>query len=130
MKELKDIFPTGSKIKLGEQEVEVKDFAVSHIPHIMEVAARVQSHLDQTKDIGKTVVKVLAEDFDGILKAVELSTDLELDFLKKLNTEALIFIASEVVEVNLDFFMKKIKPRIENLAKGLEKSTKSKAGRK
>lgn len=128
MKELKDIFPKGSKIKLGEQEVEVKDFAVKDIPEIMEVAARVQAHLEVQKDIGKTVVKVLAEDFDGILKAINISTGLENDFLNSLNTDALVFLATEVLEVNLDFFMKKIKPRIEGLAKSLEKSTKT--GRK
>jgi hypothetical protein len=129
MKELLDIFPQGSKIKLGDQEVEVKDFSVQDFPKIMEVASKVYKHLETEKEIGKTVVKVIAEDFDGILMAISLSTGLEIDFLNKLNQKALIFVASEVIEVNLDFFMKEVKPMIEGLAKRLEKTTKQ-TGRK
>ena len=122
MKELKDIFPEEHEIKLGKKIVKVKDFCVGDLPVIMDIASKVQNALVKSKgDIGTALIDVIKDDFDSLLKAVSLSASIDIKELKKLNQTAFIFVASEVVEVNYDFFMEKVQPQIAKLTETLNK---------
>jgi len=125
MKELLDIMPVGVEIKLGDKIVEVKDFAIQDIPKVTSIALKAQESLEKHKgSVPMTVTDILSKDLDGVLTAISASTGLKINEIKPMNTAALIFLATSVVEVNYDFFMANITPMVESLAKVMEQKTK------
>lgn len=123
LSELSSIFSDGKKLKIGSREVLIKSIAVGDIPLILdimtkffEVAPKAKADKAQYKAI---ITKAVANDFESVIKVLEVTTDLTNEEIKKLNIAAATLIVAEVIKDNADFFQGHVLPVLQGMAQSL-----------
>lgn len=128
--ELESIFSQGKKIDVAkDKQVIIKQIALGDIPKILNVLSKVMDALEGNKkaNLDSVVLKVIVEDYNAFLSLFEVTTDLDLEDIKKLNAGATAKILAEVIKENVSFLQMHVVPVIQDIKKSLAGSTKSKS---
>lgn len=130
--ELQSIFSEGKTFKLANKEILIKTISVGDIPVVLTIVNKyleVAPHLKDEKKRKAVIIKAVSEDFDSVLKILEVTTDLSKEDIKKLNLAALASISSEVIKENADFLYQHVIPAFQSTFQNLsEKQNEAKAG--
>ena len=124
MKELNDLFPTEKEIEIGKSKVKIKNIALGDIPVVAEIVGKAvglfsikgKDELVIKKD---ELLKFIANDFNSVVNLLSVTTDLEIDVIKKLNIAAASTILISVFKENASFFSQQVAPMIKEATKDL-----------
>ena len=70
-------------------------------------------------------MKAIVEDFDSVIKLIEITTDLNAEEIKSLNMAALALIATEVISENADFLYQHVLPAFQKVTQSLKEKQKT-----
>lgn len=127
MKELNDLFPTEKEIEIGKSKVKIKNIALGDIPVVAEIVGKAMG-LFSVKGKDELVIKkdellkFIANDFNSVVNLLTVTTDLEIEVIKKLNIAAASTILISVFKENASFFSQQVAPMIKEATKDLGQS--------
>lgn len=126
--ELQSIFVVDRKIKIADKEIGIKSIELGQIPEVLGIINKIYGYIPEgkTEGIGKLISQALEKDFDSVIRLFEMTTDLDVEDLKRLNIAAATIIAHEVIKENSDFLLKNVLPQVQEVAKNLAGQKKSK----
>jgi len=103
-------------VKLSTGEVLlISEITIREFPSFIKIVKRLLPKgltKDKEKTIEEQLLEVVMEDPDALLELVSVCSKMEKTKLDTLSITDLILIATAIIEVNLDFFMKKVLPVI------------------
>lgn len=112
--QLKTLFCDSREVEFAGSKINVRNIALGDLPVLIEIIAKLfDGKTDLTNE--KAIILAVTKDFGSILKIFEITTDLNADQIKKLNTGAATFILGEVVKENASFFQQHVLPRLQGL---------------
>lgn len=129
MDELKQLFPSETKVKLGDKEVVVKTFKVKDISMVADFFERI---VEKRKDFEKMsdkekktalmpmIIDAIKTDTESVIGLISKSTDIKEEEIGEFGAQALIFLIKHVVKENLEFFQEQMLPEITNLFESLQ----------
>jgi hypothetical protein len=125
MKELLKMFPEKIEVKLGDKVVEIKTIPFGKLPQIADLADKIMNKVQKnpSNDLGitKAVFEIMKEDFEGVVKGLEITTTLDAKEINEMSLEAATFILSNVIEVNADFLSQKVFPQLKIMSESMAK---------
>lgn len=128
--ELKSIFSSEKELSLGGKIIKIKDVTIGDIPVFMEIINKLASKLTlegTNLQVGLLISQAISSEFDSVLEILELTTDLSMEDIKKLNLAAATLIAHEVIKQNIDFLSKHALPALQKIKESLAGMKKSKS---
>ncbi len=99
---------------IGGKHVTVAPLKVRQIPSFTRAIAPVMVHLSSGD-----MVTAVAVAGDELIRAVAIATDESVEWLGELEADDFIRLASEVLEVNADFFVHRLTPAISRASGSL-----------
>lgn len=111
MTDLANLIPQPVTVTAGGREVAVTPIRVRELPAF---AAAVEPMLHEIAS-GTGVAELMTRDVESLIKAVVIGARLERAFVDDLELDELLNLAAAVLEVNADFFVRRLAPAL-NLA--------------
>lgn len=94
---------------------EVKPVKVKHLKEFTKKCAPVAQHLMDGK-----FMELLEDHYDELIDAVAMGADVDRAWLEEQGADTLATLAFQIVEVNMDFFVQTLLPRINTFADKIE----------
>lgn len=121
--QLKTLFCDSREVEFAGAKIQVRNIALGDLPVLIEVISKIFEQKTNLND-KSAIAKAVAKDFDRILKLFEITTDLKIEDIKKMNIGAATFVLGEVIKENADFFQQQVLPRLTSLVDQVKKPTK------
>ena len=126
--QLESIFVEEYEFKVTEKaSIKIKTIAVGDIPVVLNFMNKYLDAMPKLKsstDKNQFIIKAIADDFDFIVKLLNITTSLTIEEVKKLNMAALVLISTEVINKNADFLYQNVMPAFQNLSHLFKESQK------
>lgn len=107
----------------------ISEITIKELPKFAKlVKGLIPKDLDLDKIDTATIVEMALEDMDSLIELVSVSAKLKRDKLDTLGLDDLVLLASAVIEVNVDFFIKKVMPMIGKASKRIEEKLVQQSG--
>lgn len=128
-KEIALLFPSGKEITLKGKKVIVKPFGFGKFPKVLQLAKDLK--LDNEAPAGADGVAVaksldigtiMAENADKVVDLCALALGVKSDYLDDLPPDEGIELCQAIIEVNADFFIKRLQPKLLTALSGLSGS--------
>lgn len=114
--ELEALFPETQTLLVNDREVDVSPLKIGEVPRVLKALRGVALPMDGE---GVDVLALLSgEHGEAALEAVRIACRVEREWLDALPVDTAIQLAFRVVEVNADFFVRRVLPA---LTAGMEK---------
>ena len=120
MSDLDIIFPNGIELELGGQTVTVKKFKFGQLPKVMKAVKTIAEPAIQAIQGGKQpdlslFLEVGADVSSDIMQLMADCIGKPLSFIEDLDPDEGIKLISAFLEVNADFFIKKVLPELKDM---------------
>lgn len=126
---LRTIFVEGRDYKITEDKViKINTISVGNIPVVLNLINKYLDLVPKMKkesDKNAIVMKAIVEDFDSVIKLIEITTDLSKEDIQNLNMAALALIATEVISENADFLYQHVLPAFQKVTQSLKEKQKT-----
>ncbi len=118
--DLNSLINAPTLVKLGEREVAITPIKVRELPAFTRAISPIFAALGQ----GLDVPTLLAAYPESVIEATAIGARLPIEEVRELDLDGLLALAFAVLEVNADFFARRIAPALEagstRLAKKLD----------
>lgn len=122
MKELKNIFPTNTKVLFGDDVADIKGITLKQMPIIAKISEKLFDKAFNIILSGKSdeeigfeligeLIQVLKNDTPLLVELLAVTTTVKEDVLQDVSLEALLFLLDEVIEVNKSFLSQNVLPK-------------------
>lgn len=110
--DLASLLATEKTINIGGKDVVVKKMRVKQIPPVIATISPFAHLLKSYKDQGEQfdMMQVVLYHNVEALQLVKILCDEEPEFVDELDIEELVVLVTAIVEVNLDFFVRRVLP--------------------
>lgn len=126
---LRTIFVEGRDYKITEDKViRINTISVGNIPVVLGLISKyldLAPKIKKESDKNAIIMKAIVEDFDSVIKLIEITTDLNAEEIKSLNMAALALIATEVISENADFLYQHVLPAFQKVTQSLKEKQKT-----
>lgn len=117
--ELETLIPQPVEIEIGGETLEIKPLTIGQLTRVMKAIKPALADIQ-----GEINLTMLAVDHgDTLLAAVAAATGMDAAWLDKLQTDDFIRLAGNLLEVNTDFFTRRVLPEITAAVERIEKTT-------
>ncbi len=110
--ELEVIFPRGEVINIAGERIEIRPLVLGELPAMLRAIRPFSGELSQEPDW----LALLAEHGEALLAALALASHRPHEWVESLPLDEAITLAATVFEVNADFFVRRVAPRVGDLA--------------
>ena len=110
--ELERLIPQGTKVSVASDTVIIYPLKVGQLPAMLRAVGGLAGHLQRDPI---DWLQLLAEHGDALLDAVAIGSGKTRAWVDGLTPDDALLLAAKVVEVNADFFARRVIPRIETL---------------
>lgn len=117
--ELETLITQPVEIEINGEMLEIKPLTIGQLTRVMK--ALKPALADINGDINITILA--ADHGDTLLSAVAAATGKDVAWLDKLQTDDFIRLAGNLLEVNADFFTRRVLPEITAAVERIEKTT-------
>lgn len=113
-KEVDLLFPTGKPITLNKKEVIVAPYGFGKFPKVMAVLGRLAEDVQagSNKSDEELVKKLLQEGGEEVITLCMLAIDQDRKYFDTLPGDEGIELVQAILEVNRDFFTKRLQPKV------------------
>lgn len=117
--ELETLIPQPVEIEINGETLEIKPLTIGQLTRVMKALKPALADIQ-----GEINLTMLAVDHgDTLLSAVAAATGMDAAWLDKLPTDDFIRLAGNLLEVNADFFTRRVLPEITAAVERIEKTT-------
>lgn len=102
---LADFVPEVRLVAVGEDQIEVRPLTIGQLPGFSRAVTPILPGL-----LSGQIMPVLMADPEALFEAVAISTGLPLARLHAMDPVAFVALAQAVIEVNVDFFARRLLP--------------------
>lgn len=117
--ELEAISPKTIPVTLASGDVLVLPIKVKQLPAFTKAIVPLIANLVA----GDSPLLMIADRAEDVIAAVAVGTGMDVDAINALDVDDLVKLASAVIEVNLDFFMRKVLPQVNLASERITKMT-------
>ena len=110
--ELESLIPQGTAVSVASDTVVLHPLRVGQLPAMLRAVGSLAGHLQRDPI---DWLQLLAEHGDALLDAVAIGSGKTRAWVDGLTPDDALLLAAKVVEVNTDFFARRVIPRIETL---------------
>lgn len=111
MDDLNLVAPVPNTIAVAGRDLDVSPLKVGELAAFMRAVSPVLDALAKGD-----LMDALTHDIESVIQAAALGARVEMDWIEAQEADALLEIAVAVVEVNADFFARRIAPRLADAA--------------
>jgi hypothetical protein len=111
-RDLETIFPQGQILDIGGQRIEIRPLVLGELPAMMRAIRPFASELSAEPDW----LALLAEHGEALLRALAIASHRSDDWVAALELDDAITLGAAVFEVNADFFVRRVAPKVGDLA--------------
>lgn len=111
------------RLRLGGIDIAVDPVTVRDLPAFLAAVEPIAREL-----MAGDVMAALAHHADALIQAVCIGARVEREWLDKQTADVLVELAAAVIEVNADFFARRVLPAVTQAAQALESLTASPTG--
>lgn len=112
MEELKDLVPQAAEVRAGGELFEITPFKFGQIPKVMRIMGEAFASL-QSEEV--PLEELLESAGDQVMDLVALATGKDRDWVAGLLPDEGLRLVTAVLEVNGDFFMRRLGPVLDDL---------------
>lgn len=110
--------PEPCEVVVAERRIALLPLRIRQLPAFSRAVSKVAPLLAEGR-----LIEALAADGDGVIEAVAIAADVEREWLDELYPDAFLDLVAAVVEVNLDFFGRRLRPALEAAQERLTAAT-------
>lgn len=110
--DLETIFPQGQVLDIGGQRIEIRPLVLGELPAMLRAIRPFASELSAEPDW----LALLAEHGEALLRALAIASHRSDDWVASLELDDAITLGAAVFEVNADFFVRRVAPKVGDLA--------------
>ena len=111
-RDLETIFPQGQILDIGGQRIEIRPLVLGELPAMLRAIRPFASELSAEPDW----LALLAEHGEALLRALAIASHRSDDWVASLELDDAITLGAAVFEVNADFFVRRVAPKVGDLA--------------
>lgn len=120
--ELEILFPQGIDVNLKNEVINIKPFKLGQLPAVMKVMQKVanpiqQSMLTNVSQDANFLLSLIADFGDELIKLIALIIKKPIEFVEDLDQDETVILLKSIIEVNKDFFSKRVTPLIQQMKK-------------
>lgn len=118
--QLEKLIPQAAVVLVGGVEIEIKPLTIGLIPKITRLVKGIPLSLDsEVIGSGEYWLGLIGEHGDSIIEVVAVASGQSKDAVSGLPIDDFVALAVKVVEVNADFFTRKVMPAASQALAGL-----------
>lgn len=122
--QLEILFPTGKEVTIRNAVYCIKPFKLGQIPKVLKainpIVGVFAGLAQKNTNMLEVITSILAEGGDNILDLIVLATNSPAEFVKnEMELDEGIELLTAVIEVNSDFFIKKVLPKMTEVVQTL-----------
>ena len=106
------------KVEVGDKTIEIRPLKVGQVPAFLQAIGPVLKDIEA----GLTM-EALTEHGDEIIRATAIGAEVDEAWLREQSLDVLIELATAVIEVNADFFVRNVAPRMKDAAERINQLT-------
>lgn len=114
MNTLEKIAPIPVRIDIKEERLDLTPIKTKELPAMMRALAPVLTEIQ-----GGDVMTALAKNADAVIEAVSIGCRKSREWADELDLDELVQVAAAVIEVNADFFVRAVLPKLNQAVEGL-----------
>ncbi len=118
MDELDKLVPAGIEVCVAGETLKLLPLKVGQLPAFLRAVSPV---LQQLRSTEIDWLGLFADRGDDLLSAIAIAVGKPRAWVDALAADEALLLAAKVVEVNADFFSRRVIPRVEQLFAGLQK---------
>lgn len=107
------------EVRAGGETIRVSPIKVRELSPFMKAVEPMLAMIDRT-DRNQLVTDLLVQHTDSLIRAVAIGVRKSEDFINALDIDELIELAAVVIEVNTDFFIQRVLPKVAQGTERLE----------
>jgi hypothetical protein len=122
-KEIELLFPQGKTITLKGKEHIIKPFGFGKFPKLLRLLKGIKvdyapKSLEETIEVAKEIAKtsvimdIITDNSDRVVEVCELATNQKKEFFDDLPPDEAVMLLHAIIEVNTDFFIKRLQPQV------------------
>lgn len=113
------IAPKAVTISIAGEDVAISPIRVKQLPSFTRAVSPLISNIIQ----GDSPAVLVATNADDVIAAVSAASNLSVEAIGELEVDDLIKLAGAVIEVNLDFFIRRVLPQVNLVSERIEALT-------
>jgi hypothetical protein len=118
--QLEQLLPEPALVKAGGLDIEIKPLTIGQIPKITKLLKGVPLSLDpETIGSGEYWLGLIGEHGDNIIEVVAVASGQDKNIVSGFPLDDFVKLAVKVIEVNADFFTRKVMPAASQALAGL-----------
>jgi hypothetical protein len=120
MSDLETLYPEAAVVKVGGQEIEIKPLTIGQIPKITRLLREVPLNLNPDA-IGTSSywLGLIGDHGEDVIAAIATASGQKNETIAGLAIDDFVALAVKVIEVNADFFTRKVMPAASQALSGL-----------
>ena len=116
--QLEVLFPTGKEITLSGRQFVIKPFTFGQLPKVLKAVKKSTKMIEEqgisTSNVNsEAVLTILSESGTDLIDLLSEIMAVEKDFIEGLQVDEAIILITSFIEVNSDFFSKKVAPVLQ-----------------
>lgn len=116
---LEALFTNGTEVEFKGAKITIREVCMDDLPIVTRIVGKV---ILEKGDTASKITKLVTEDFDSVKKLISSLTNIEESKVGKLPLDAVVFILSKIIELNVVFLKKNIVPTAQKLVKELNQT--------
>jgi hypothetical protein len=110
MSDLASIIPEANLIHIGGKDIEIKTMKVKQLSATVRSIQPFVSALGKNGLVNVDVPNIIMSHTDNVVELVQILTGEDKAWVEELGIDELVIVFTKLVEVNLDFFTRKVLP--------------------
>lgn len=115
MSELAVMFPEGKSLTIHDANLVIKPFKFGELSKVMKLTDGIMGSLvgaSQSKNIAGVLRVIIGDHGDKVAELMALSSKQPIDWVNNLEVDEAIELFAAILEVNADFFIRKVLPQL------------------
>lgn len=115
MSELAVMFPEGKTLSIHDANLTIKPFKFGELSKVIKLTDGIMGDLvgaSQSKDITGVLRSVLGDHGEQVAELMAMASKQSVDWVNNLEVDEAIELFAAVIEVNADFFIRKVLPSL------------------
>ena len=128
-KEITLLFPQGKEVTLNGKAITIKPFGFGKFPRLLKLIKgidtgdKLPASVEGVEDMAKTdILSLITDNAETVVEICALATNLPTKAFDEMPPDEAVDLVQAIVEVNADFFIRRLQPKLLGAMSGLTQS--------
>lgn len=120
--QLTDLYPEGKTITVAGEQITIVPFKVGQLSKVFAAFSPIIQTITSNKDVPpvQLAINLMEANGEHFIKILAISCDKPIKWAEQLNVDDAVVLFSAVLEVNKDFFIRKVLPTINGMLEKMQ----------